>query len=502
MTSYTDTAELRFLCANDVYKPARFSKFKTLVDIYGKTIPCKKILAGDFLGGSRFAVLDQGRAVIDVTNAAGFDYAVLGNHEFDYGADRLEQLVPLSHFKWLGSNVRYASNGEIFHCTTDYDTFEIDCINSDNKIKVGVFGVCTENTPALVGGKSLDKIVFENVLDHASRCIGILQDQKCNIIIALTHVSLTIDKIIGDMEGVDIIIGGHDHIPSLNVQNGTYIIKCGQDLDNLGIVDLHITRYRNGSVDVKKSFQLLSTHHISTDPIVDGVINDILMKRKNDIHYDERDELPISTVSIDGPLSTRCVDVRSCETAFPCYLCDAVAWSYRILGYECHLGIFNGGFIRGDNTYDAGTEITPIMIREELPFPRGAVMIRMKAKDIKLGIEQMLSHASPTNPVGSFPHLSSNFHVTYDLKSEPLDRVKSLIICNEDYLTDPDRYYNIAVSDFYHSNGGDGVTIFTTQELIADNKTKAQDVLIEYLKAVDGPKEMNGAPPQRLIRLK
>lgn len=43
--------------------------------------------AGDYVQGTAFGGFDSGRSVIDIMNAAGYNVATLGNHEFDYGID-------------------------------------------------------------------------------------------------------------------------------------------------------------------------------------------------------------------------------------------------------------------------------------------------------------------------------------------------------------------------------------------------------------------------------
>jgi 2',3'-cyclic-nucleotide 2'-phosphodiesterase (5'-nucleotidase family) len=127
--------------------------------------------------------------------------------------------MDISEFPWLGSNIRYSSNGELFHTVLDTDIFEIPTGECDSTIsstiRVGVFGVCTQATPNLAGCSG--KAKFENVVHHSSRCTQYLKnEQSCDVVIALTHVSLAIDKDIAEsVPGIDVIIGGHDHDPFL-----------------------------------------------------------------------------------------------------------------------------------------------------------------------------------------------------------------------------------------------------------------------------------------------
>ena len=87
------------------------------------------------------------------------------------------------------------------------------------------------------------QVIFEDPVIHARRCINLLHHQHhCNLILALTHVELITDELIAELDGVDIIIGGHEHTPFHYTHQGTTIIKCGQNIDHLGVLDLHFTR--------------------------------------------------------------------------------------------------------------------------------------------------------------------------------------------------------------------------------------------------------------------
>jgi 5'-nucleotidase/UDP-sugar diphosphatase len=84
-------------------------------------------------------------------------------------------------------------------------------MNTDDVVRVGVFGVCTQYTPVL--SDPGETVVFEDVLEHARRCVDILIAKKCDFIIGLTHIELENDKILAENLDIDIIIGGHEHTP-------------------------------------------------------------------------------------------------------------------------------------------------------------------------------------------------------------------------------------------------------------------------------------------------
>ena len=101
----------------------------------------------------------------------------------------------------------------------------------------------TSHTYDILSTHTHYQVIFEDPVIHARRCINLLHHQHhCNLILALTHVELITDELIADLDGVDIIIGGHEHTPFHYTHQGTTIIKCGQNIDHLGVLDLHFTR--------------------------------------------------------------------------------------------------------------------------------------------------------------------------------------------------------------------------------------------------------------------
>ena len=160
--------DLRILSVNDVYKPERLALVRTVARAAADPgVLVKQVLPGDLLGGSLYASEHLGESTVDVLNSLGVDYCLLGNHEFDYGEERLRELMDKSRFPWLGSNVRDRGNAQssIFHTTLDSDTFWVQ--SSHGPVLCGLFGLCTPATPQL--SDPGHNISFEDPISHARR---------------------------------------------------------------------------------------------------------------------------------------------------------------------------------------------------------------------------------------------------------------------------------------------------------------------------------------------
>ena len=433
--------------------------------------------------------------MIDVINNLDVDYFLLGNHEFDFGSDRLAELMDKSNFVWLGSNVRDSSDGSLFHIVKDTDIFDVKI--ESGVIRVGIFGVCTEMTPVL--SDPGEKVIFENVIDHCNRCVSLLQSEGVNFIIAMTHVDLAHDLLVAAINGIDIVVGGHDHrtVFEPHPTSGALVIKCGQDLDQLGMLDISFSDKNTnddnngsngkdhtivGKVSFTYDFQMLPVTSAAADPIIDARIS-----YWRSLSGNGQDDESLCCVE-DLPLSTLTVDLRQRETAFACLIAEAVKYSYRQNG--CQLGIQNGGFIRRDMKYKVGFTFKRSDLEEELPFPRTPVLIRMSGRDIKLALEQMIARAP--EPVGSFPHLSDEWTVKYDLSQPSMSRILS--IHYQGRSIEMDETFLVAITDFYAAKGGDGVDAFTNRETIASHERTVCDCAIEYFRM---KQIVSGRLPQR-----
>lgn len=78
--------------------------------------------AGDAIQGSAYGTLSKGKLIIDLMNDVGYDCATLGNHEFDYGMDVLDDRSEQLNCGYICSNFCTADGETVFE---PYRIFEI-----------------------------------------------------------------------------------------------------------------------------------------------------------------------------------------------------------------------------------------------------------------------------------------------------------------------------------------------------------------------------------------
>ncbi len=167
------------------------------------------VLPGDFLSPSAMGATAvdgeplAGKQMVATLNAVGIDYVSFGNHEFDLTEARLLARMNESHFKWIGSNVRTSTNTMIARSVSDV---VVPFHNSAGaEVKVGLFGICINTTE-----KSY--VQFLPTIETARHEVSALTPQS-NVIIAMTHLSISEDKALAaQVPAIDVVLGGHEHV--------------------------------------------------------------------------------------------------------------------------------------------------------------------------------------------------------------------------------------------------------------------------------------------------
>ena len=137
--------------------------------------------AGDRLHGQTVTNLSRGESMVGIMNAVGYSAMVAGNHEFNFGLERLGELSELMDFPLLAANVRDADGENLFESYIVFDMIGI---------MVGVFGIATPEILTRTDPRIVAGLTFEDPAETAAEMITLLANAGCDIIIALTHLGI------------------------------------------------------------------------------------------------------------------------------------------------------------------------------------------------------------------------------------------------------------------------------------------------------------------------
>ncbi len=437
-----ELVQVTLLQLNDVYqltpvdkgKRGGFARVATLVkQIEEKNPHVVMVLGGDTLSPSVASKIFQGKHMIEGWNALGLDYAVLGNHEFDFGPEVLKQRMGESKFTWLGANV--LESGKPLGKMPPYVIREFD------GVKVGFIGLLTPDTTEL--SDTGPNVTIQDPVKTASRLVRTMKAQGVHVIVALTHLSMPEDKKLAKKVPVDLILGGHEHTLLHSHAGKTPILKMGSDARNLGKIVLNID----------SDSQKLESIDWEVIPVTDVVADDPTMAAMV-AKFEEtlNTELGQSIGETKVELNALQVDNRSRETN----LGNLVADAYRA-GTDADVALVNGGSIRSNSTYGPGP-LTRRDVLSILPFENPVVTVALKGKVLKAALENGVSRLEGEE-AGRFPHVSG-MKFTYDPNQPVGSRIQEVWIGKKPL--EDERTYILSTSA-YLLDGGDGYSVFKGQ---------------------------------------
>jgi len=195
---------------------------------------------GDDYQGTPISSITRGYSQIELLNLYKLDAFVLGNHDFDYGMYTLDSALKDANFPFLAANIAVKGTGKTFG--KPYLVKEI------NGIKIGIIGVVPMDLMTLTLPKNVGDLRMLNTDSVIAANITILKNEKCNLIVLLSHNGEDRDKVFAEKfhKDIDVIIGGHSHSVLFKpvIVDGTIICQAGSYGRDLGKLDL--------KVDIKK----------------------------------------------------------------------------------------------------------------------------------------------------------------------------------------------------------------------------------------------------------
>ena len=206
------------------------------------------MFAGDLLSPSLASESFKGKQMIDVVNRLHIDAAVIGNHEFDFGAQVFKERLQESNFPWLNTNIMLKGDpnpgglGTVRYMKKDVAFVGEKGVHSTTRICF--FGVAYDLRQSVLDGyNTLD---YTDKIQAASEAAKELKSDtagnRCKIVVALSHMFEAQDcDMSKQVPEIDLIIGGHDHSAMLLSQCGkATVVKGTSDLQDAWITNLHL----------------------------------------------------------------------------------------------------------------------------------------------------------------------------------------------------------------------------------------------------------------------
>jgi 2',3'-cyclic-nucleotide 2'-phosphodiesterase (5'-nucleotidase family) len=433
------------------YAGMGFPKISTLVNQYRNEGNVLLLDAGDTFHGQTIVNLNEGEAIVDIMNEMGYDAMTLGNHDFNFGQERIKELEEMANFPIVAANL-------------DPALVEPYVIKEINGMKIGIFGLATPETEYKTHPKNVEGLTFRSPSEVAQEMVDELEGQT-DMIIALAHLGIsegseyTSRRVAENVSGIDVIIDGHSHsaLEEGLMVNGTLIGQAGEYDKNLGVVEVEMVE---GNVE-NLTASLVSKEDaadVEKDQAVVSLIEEI--KGENE----EITSAVVGKTSVE--LNGERENVRTGETNLGNLLTDAM-----LAKVDADVAITNGGGIRA--SIDEG-EITKGEVITVLPFGNTTVVKELTGAQLLDVVEHGLSKYPATE--GLFPQVGG-MKVIFDGSRPADERVIELRINGEP--VEHDKAYHVATNDFMAA-GGDGYETFADTETVVE-AGGLEEVLMNYI---------------------
>ena len=465
--------------------------------------------AGDHVQGTAYGSMDEGATIIQLMNAAGYDAATPGNHEFDYGMDRAKELMADADYPYLSCNwVNLPLNNRVL---SDVKYFRI---GGRTIAFVGITTpeTITKSTPAYFMDKNQNRYVYDILGGEDGQKLYSAVQKSINkarviadYVIGLGHLGVdpssspwTSKEVIEHTSGLDAFIDGHSHtvmecewVKDLSgkavalTQTGSYFANVGE-----------MTIKADGSI----ATQLVPTYD-GLDSAVAGIQTEWVSAV--DDMLGEKIAVAETNFYISDPATGK-RRIRLGETNLGDFVADGI-YSYfnEVEQLHCDLAIMNGGGIRAD--VDAG-DWSFKTCKQVSPFGNVACLMSVTGKQIQDALEFAARFVGPDGQEnGGFLHVAG---ATYEIHTDipntvqtddknvwigsatGTPRVQNVKIYDKASGTyvplDEGKTYALAGMNYTLRNLGDGFAMFDGAELIKDYVAEDYLVMSTYAMSFGG----------------
>ena len=514
---FGDKSDITILYTNDVHtyidKQSPKLTYAAIADLKQSYQDAGKdvllVDAGDHVQGTAYGSMDEGASIIKLMNAAGYDVATPGNHEFDYGMDRAKAIMKEADFPYLSCNwvdlrttLRVLPSVKVF-------------VRGGRRIAfVGVTTpeTFTKSTPAYFMDKAQRKYIYDiqggedgkKLYDAVQKAIDKAK-LLADVVIGLGHLGVdpssspwTSEEVIAHTSGFDAFIDGHSHTVMENKQvqdasgKAVTLTQTGSYFANVG----EMTIAADGTITTK----LIPTHEGMDAGIAamqTGWVNTV------DDMLGEKIAVGDSDFYVSDPATGK-RRIRSAETNLGDFVADGIyTYFNEVEKLHCDVAIMNGGGIRADVPAGDWTFKT---CKQVSPFGNVACLMSVTGKQIQDALEFAARFAGAEGKEnGGFLQVAG---ATYEIHTDipntvqtddknvwigsatgtpRVQNVKIYDHANGTYVPlDENKTYALAGMNYTLRNLGDGFAMFDGAELIKDYVSEDYLVMSTYAMAFGG----------------
>jgi 5'-nucleotidase / UDP-sugar diphosphatase len=198
---------------------------------------------GDTFSDDLLGNLTEGEAVIRLMNKVGYQLMALGNHDYDYGSERTQQLQEMAVFPIRAANVIEQDSGRPF---LGDPTVVLEAAGQ----RVGFLALTYHNTALTGNPKNYQGLEFQDGIQAARKYLPELR-KRADVVVVLSHLGTAMDRVLAlQVPEMDLIIGAHSHDRITQERIGKVsLVQAVSDISVLGEVVIHLGGDRATNVE-------------------------------------------------------------------------------------------------------------------------------------------------------------------------------------------------------------------------------------------------------------
>lgn len=404
---------------------------------------------GDRAQGTLYSNLAWGIPVMELMNYIGYDATVIGNHDLDWGYEKLNDMITATDFPVLSANVLTKNNENFIPGVKPF------IIKHIKGIRIGIIGISTSDTTIMGSGSGFENYDFISPEITLKKYIPLLKKiYNVDLLILLSHMGYKTDlSVASEFPGIDIIVGGHSHtaLKTPVLAGRTLIVQADKYMEYLGKLEIEFDTEKKEIVSYKGELMTISDGNLEPDAGINKKLNKYKEKYSS------------LATEVMGEASVELTHSKTSESSVGNFVTDIMRETCRT-----DIGLINSGGLRED--IPAG-KVTMEKIYSLFPFEDLLITLELKGKDIKDIMEKCADNQHGILQI-------SGMKVIFDFSRPEGKRVVSITI--KDKKLDPEATYSVATIDFL-AQGGDGYDTFKNGKDIR-NIMPLRDLIIHYFK--------------------
>ncbi|SDX56707.1 2',3'-cyclic-nucleotide 2'-phosphodiesterase / 3'-nucleotidase [Marininema mesophilum] len=450
---------------------------------------------GDLIQGTPLAYhsarfgRDRMNPMVKMLNQLQVDAAILGNHEFNYGPEVLEQVVQDSEFPWLSANILDKQSGEPIFGTPWM-------VKDVGDIRVGILGLTTIFIPRWENPAHIEGMKFVDAVETAKRWVKFLkEEQQVDLVVVSYHGGFErdletgepIESLTGENQGwqlcaevpqIDVLLTGHQHRLIAGIgPNGTAVIQPGSQGTHLGKVTVRFEKETDRWQVIAKHPELLSIEESDADQEVLSFV------RPYEEAVQEWLDRPIGKIEGDmrvtDPMETR---LRA----------NPLIQFFNNVQMEASGAPISNTALFDNHAPGLGSDVTVRDVVANYIYPNTLRVLRLTGQDIKDALERTADYfrqdeygAPIVNPKFLFPKpvhynydMWTGIDYRLDISLPPGQRVVHLTYKGEELAMGGE--YEVVMNN-YRASGGGGYEMFSDRPIVRDIPTEVSELILDYI---------------------